>query len=146
MPLGRVTRAQSRSIVGNTRWRRRKHGAKPARKELSDAFLAMAVNFTDQDICQNNGYGQSSLFEQTTPSVVELVDNNASVSGTAFTDLDLDGYQIGGRVVGDIFQSGRMNAVSWLVAHYNVYLSDGLGINRSQINGALAFTATSVEA
>ena len=64
-----------------------------------------------------------------------------------------------------------MNAVSWLVAprivaskilsvcsislmlslmlqvaHYNVYLSDGLGINRSQINGALAFTATSVEA
>ena len=26
-------------------------------------------------------YGQSSLFEQTTPSVVELVDNNASVSG-----------------------------------------------------------------
>ena len=26
-------------------------------------------------------YGQSSLFEQTTPAMTELVDNNASVSG-----------------------------------------------------------------
>jgi len=173
----------------------------PVSEELSDAFLAMAVNFTDQDLDEGDiggtlafdlasgdisqlqhfviyladakvppfrrfhlgdampgatsltvapelpaenfthflVYGQSSLFEQTTPSVVELVDNNASVSGTAFTDLDLDGYQIGGRVSWSLPEN--LNEV----AHYNVYLSDGLGINRSQINGALAFTATSVE-
>ncbi|CAE7663589.1 PIF1 [Symbiodinium sp. CCMP2592] len=173
----------------------------PVFEELSDAFLTLAVNFTDQDLDEGDiggtlafdlasgdisqlqhfvihladakvppfrrfhlgdampgatsltvapelpaenfthflVYGQSSLFEQTTPSVVELVDNNASVSGTAFTDLDLDGYQLGGSVSWSLPEN--LNEV----AHYNVYLSDGLGINRSQINGALAFTATSVE-
>ncbi|CAE7909523.1 unnamed protein product [Symbiodinium microadriaticum] len=83
-------------------------------------------------------YARSSLFEQTTPAIIELTDVNASVSGTSFTDLDLDSEELGG-------------LVSWIlpynmaqVVYYNVYLADGLGTNRSQINGPLPATADSI--
>jgi uncharacterized OB-fold protein len=74
-------------------------------------------------------YITSATFEQSTPAVVQIVDTTASVSGTAFLDLDLDINEIGGSVTwtapGDVTH----------VTEYLTYLSSSIeGSSRLLVN------------
>ncbi|CAE7192730.1 unnamed protein product, partial [Symbiodinium sp. KB8] len=63
-------------------------------------------------------YTKSRLAEQTTPTVLALQDNNASVSSVLFIDLDLDLGDIGGP------SSWLPPLDTSLVTHYEVYFSN----------------------
>ncbi|CAK9114761.1 unnamed protein product [Durusdinium trenchii] len=71
-------------------------------------------------------YTLSTLVEQTTPAMLEIVNAIASVSGTSFVDKDLDASDLGGRIT---WQNPA--DISKVIA-YNIYLAEGMdGTNRS---------------
>jgi len=78
-------------------------------------------------------YARSELAEQTTPEGLTIVDIARSVSGIAFTDLDLDPSDLGG-------------ALTWappvdvsFIIQYAIYLATGstAGVERSQLSSDL---------
>lgn len=72
-------------------------------------------------------YTRSSLFEQTTPAFRSIADSTAVFTSLGFSDLDLDGGELGGYATWSV--SGSMS----LVAHYAVYLAESsTALNRRQ--------------
>lgn len=77
-------------------------------------------------------YTRSSLAEQTTPTALTIVDQARAVSGIVFPDRDLDGDELGGRIV------WTPPANMALVDRYQIYLSEtDTGSNRSLIGAAI---------
>ncbi|CAE7504323.1 PIF1, partial [Symbiodinium sp. KB8] len=77
-------------------------------------------------------YSKSDLAEQTTPVAFQLQDTESVVTDTNFTDLDLDGAELGGT----IFWSPAGD--THLVVAYDLYLSESAsGESLSRINESL---------
>jgi len=70
-------------------------------------------------------YTKSSLVEQTTPDALPIADTNAPPTSVAFVDLDLDPFELGGRVL------WHPPTDASLVQQYEVYFSLFVGANVS---------------
>lgn len=72
-------------------------------------------------------YTLSTLVEQSTPAILEIVDAYATVMGTFFVDKDLDALELGGRI------NWQYPSDVSRVTNYNIYLAQSMdGLNRSQ--------------
>ncbi|CAE7297577.1 PIF1, partial [Symbiodinium necroappetens] len=79
-------------------------------------------------------YTKSTLAEQSTPISFAIVDVNASVSGGAFQEQDLDEAELGGPI------TWKAPADLTQVTHYDVYFvefPDATGTNRSQLGDSV---------
>ncbi|CAE7717893.1 PIF1 [Symbiodinium sp. CCMP2456] len=79
-------------------------------------------------------YTKSTLAEQSTPISFAIVDVNASVSGGAFQEQDLDEAELGGPI------TWKAPADLTHVTHYDVYFvefPDATGTNRSQLGDSV---------
>jgi hypothetical protein len=77
-------------------------------------------------------YTKSLLVEQSTPSMLFINDTDSSISNLSFIDRDLDGKELGGKIM------WKMPEDVQYVTEYLVYLSaDDVGTNRSQIGPAV---------